>query len=551
MKTTGCGWLIAACLAFAPGLRAQDSLEGDFSTRPAIEKRPARSEISSLPADADPALRDHLQQLAAVCQYHLAAVGVLSKAQQASDHAAQELSSWHGLTQQPPYSILQLDELRESIAMLADARRAAEVQLRILNTEAESARNQLDDHQEAGRRFSDTAQSAATPEARQRTESDAKVEDVASRIATEAIARLGLRLEAEQAELAMIKSQSELAQLELEAKQGKTTFSQQDLAAIQQRIAKERAESVAALTAASSGSSEPNPLLVWKTEFLDLEKSFWDARFAALNRQEPAIRKQSRATLNQLKSQVDDWIEIAKLRLAGGATKAAEIDPAQLRDSLQRASRIQRRIGFAITDLDGSHPDPQVLDRIKAALLSFWNAELYLAEETDIVEADGIIGRIRRIGLRASIVRHFDGIDTLIPNSTLLENRVTNWTLSDSLLRHFVLVGVAYGSPTREVSHILLAVAAEHGLVLRDPAPEIRFEDFGDNALQFRLLFWFDSTKTQRDPLASDLRFMIDKALAEAGIAIAYPQRDIHLDTAAPLRVELSRPPKIEPERGA
>lgn len=44
---------------------------------------------------------------------------------------------------------------------------------------------------------------------------------------------------------------------------------------------------------------------------------------------------------------------------------------------------------------------------------------------------------------------------------------------------------------------------------------------------------------------------MIDKALAEAGIVIAYPQRDIHLDTAAPLRVELSRPPKIEPERGA
>ena len=90
----------------------------------------------------------------------------------------------------------------------------------------------------------------------------------------------------------------------------------------------------------------------------------------------------------------------------------------------------------------------------------------------DIVEVDGIVGRIRRIGLRASIVRHFDGIDTLIPNSTLLENRVTNWTLSDSLLRHFVLVGVAYGSPTREVSHILLAVAAEHDRVMDDPLPK-------------------------------------------------------------------------------
>jgi small-conductance mechanosensitive channel len=101
-----------------------------------------------------------------------------------------------------------------------------------------------------------------------------------------------------------------------------------------------------------------------------------------------------------------------------------------------------------------------------------------------------------------------------------LENQVTNWTLSDTLLRHSLTVGVDYSSPTREVSHALLAVAHDHGLVLKDPAPEVRFEDFGNKALVFRLLFWFDTRKTSPETLASDLRYMIGNSFSEAGITI-------------------------------
>ena len=111
-------------------------------------------------------------------------------------------------------------------------------------------------------------------------------------------------------------------------------------------------------------------------------------------------------------------------------------------------------------------------------------------------------------------------------------------------MRGRIEVGVAYGSPTREVSHALLAVADAHGLVLKDPAPTVQFSAFGDNALQFSLLYWFDASRTGREPLASDLRFMIDKAFAEAGLVIAFPQHDIHFDDTKPLRVELSRPAK-------
>ena len=93
-------------------------------------------------------------------------------------------------------------------------------------------------------------------------------------------------------------------------------------------------------------------------------------------------------------------------------------------------------------------------------------------------------------------------------------------------------------------------MANEHGLVLDDPEPEVRFEDFGDNALIFRLLFWLDTTKAQRDPLASNLRFMVDNAFADAGIVIAFPQRDVHFDADKPVRIELSRSPKTDKPTG-
>jgi len=160
-----------------------------------------------------------------------------------------------------------------------------------------------------------------------------------------------------------------------------------------------------------------------------------------------------------------------------------------------------------------------------------------------LVEVDGVSGTIRAIGMRGSIIRHGNGIDTIIPNSTLLENKLTNWTLSDTLHRHSIKLGVEYGSSTREVAKTLLAVADEHGLVLKSPQPEVRFETFGDKSLNFALLYWFDIKNASRDSLASDLHFMIEKAFAEAGIAIASPQNQVVIQSERPLRVELSRPP--------
>jgi potassium efflux system protein len=158
----------------------------------------------------------------------------------------------------------------------------------------------------------------------------------------------------------------------------------------------------------------------------------------------------------------------------------------------------------------------------------------------DIVQIGDIVGTVTNISIRSSTIRTADGIETLIPNSTFIESNVTNWTYSSPRVRRSVKVGVAYGSDTRKVGDTLLGVAERHGQVLKDPAPRVIFEDFGADGLAFSLEFWIDYAKGADSRLiASDLRFMVEKALAEAGIGIPFPQRDLHVDASAPLRVEV------------
>ena len=158
----------------------------------------------------------------------------------------------------------------------------------------------------------------------------------------------------------------------------------------------------------------------------------------------------------------------------------------------------------------------------------------------DIVEIEGKLGTITNIGARASRLRMFNGFDLMMPNSKFLETGVINWTLSDSKVRLQVEVGAAYGSPTREVSQLLMRAVTEHGLILDDPEPKVIFESFGDNALNFTVYFWVElGPNIDGRVIMSDVRHRIDKLFREADIIIAFPQRDIHLDSIAPLEVHM------------
>ena len=157
----------------------------------------------------------------------------------------------------------------------------------------------------------------------------------------------------------------------------------------------------------------------------------------------------------------------------------------------------------------------------------------------DIVEVDGISGTVTEINTRSSVLRGPDDVETMIPNSVLLDSRVTNRTLSHSRMRRSLNVGVASGTPPGPVMAFLTEAAGRHGLVCKEPAPFAVFEDFGENALLFSLYFWLDlGGPANAMIVTSDLRLMIAKNLSEAGLGVPFPQRDVHLATAKPLQVQ-------------
>jgi small-conductance mechanosensitive channel len=160
----------------------------------------------------------------------------------------------------------------------------------------------------------------------------------------------------------------------------------------------------------------------------------------------------------------------------------------------------------------------------------------------DVLDVAGQRGTVSSVGIRSSVLQSWDGTEVLIPNSTLLETNVTNWTYSNRAVRFNLSVGVAYGSDTRRVVQVLGEIVDRHGQVEKDPKPQVLFTEFGESALNFELRFWVDVVKTNSAQIASDLRQMIAGTFAEHGIIIAFPQRDIHLDAARPVPVQIMAP---------
>jgi potassium efflux system protein len=158
----------------------------------------------------------------------------------------------------------------------------------------------------------------------------------------------------------------------------------------------------------------------------------------------------------------------------------------------------------------------------------------------DLIQLEDLYGTVEHIGTRSTCVRTATNMEIIIPNSTVLQSNVQNLTLGDNKVRTSVAVGLAYGSPTRDAARLLKRAAQEHGRVLESPEPFVWFVDFGDNALNFELHFWVEVRNlSEQKRVESDMRFKIDHLFRDAGISIAYPQRDIHLDNTRPLTIQL------------
>lgn len=158
----------------------------------------------------------------------------------------------------------------------------------------------------------------------------------------------------------------------------------------------------------------------------------------------------------------------------------------------------------------------------------------------DLVSVSGTHGIVEHIGARSTRIRSPDNTQMVVPNSLLVENSLVNFTLSDDIQRTGIVIGVAYGSPVREVERLLEQAVVEQEGIVRERPPRVLFNDFGDNALMFEALFWIRARSIlDRRQVESAIRFRIDDLFRAAGITIAFPQRDVHLDLQSPLEVRM------------
>jgi small-conductance mechanosensitive channel len=158
----------------------------------------------------------------------------------------------------------------------------------------------------------------------------------------------------------------------------------------------------------------------------------------------------------------------------------------------------------------------------------------------DRVQLDAsTVGKVVRIGARATHVLTNDNIMIIVPNSEFVSSRVVNWTHNDPRVRFRINVGVSYGSDPHLVEKLLLEVATADPSVLKDPPPTVVFKEFGDSALLFELRAWSVDMTHRPGTLESQLNFAIWDKFKQHGIEIPFPQRDVHLKD--PVKVELQK----------
>jgi len=149
----------------------------------------------------------------------------------------------------------------------------------------------------------------------------------------------------------------------------------------------------------------------------------------------------------------------------------------------------------------------------------------------DIMEVDGIVGKVEKIQLRSTEILSRDGMNIIVPNHKFITENVINWSYNNSFKRFDIDVGVAYGTDLEKVKNILIDCAVNHSDVINADTtmhPLVRLVDFGDSSINFKLLFWSKNI-FRIENTRSDLRFAIDRAFKDNSISIPFPQRDIHI----------------------
>lgn len=193
-----------------------------------------------------------------------------------------------------------------------------------------------------------------------------------------------------------------------------------------------------------------------------------------------------------------------------------------------------KALGFSLTNLTilGGALGVGIGFGLQAIINNFASGLILLFERPikvgDTIQIGEELAEVKELGLRATIVQTFDNAEIVLPNSDLITNKVTNWTLKERRVRVKIPVGVAYGSDVEKVLKILMRCAEERPEVLSTPKANALFLAFGASSLDFELRVFIPEF-TDRRMIQSELNIDINREFSDAGIEIPFPQSDLHL----------------------
>jgi len=155
---------------------------------------------------------------------------------------------------------------------------------------------------------------------------------------------------------------------------------------------------------------------------------------------------------------------------------------------------------------------------------------------------------VKRIRIRTTTITDSDRKDIIVPNKTFITGQLINWSLTDTVTRLIIRIGVAYGSDLNKTRELLLAAARENPRVLRDPAPAVYFTNFGTDTLDHELLIHVGELG-DRSPATDEVNRRIDELFRKNGIEIAFRQVDVRLQNinGRELRLSDNRDPSNKP----
>jgi len=157
----------------------------------------------------------------------------------------------------------------------------------------------------------------------------------------------------------------------------------------------------------------------------------------------------------------------------------------------------------------------------------------------DLIEVNGLLGKVETVGIRTTVIKTFNNVEVIVPNTNLVNNELINYTHSDPIIRIDIPIGVSYKSDPFKVKDVLTENLYEIENILKSPEVNVYFIDFGESSLNFQVSVWTDNP-LKKKVIESDARYAIWKALKENNIEIPFPQVDIHVKDGKPQNTTLS-----------